>query len=93
MPPFGYDSLAYFTRRFSIPLENVNVDCSLLQQEWDYMVDYGKMYINLTENYRKVWWKLFNNSDCVRWNNILSLIEMLFTILVFNGHLERCFHS
>jgi len=51
MPPFGYDSLAYFTRRFSIPLENVNVDCSLLQQEWDYMVDYGKMYINLTENY------------------------------------------
>ena len=55
------------------------------------MVDYGKMYINLMENYRKVWWKLFNNSDCVRWNNILSLIEMLFTIPVSDGHLERCF--
>ena len=88
---FGYDALAHFTRRFSVPLENAKVDCSLLQQEWDDMVDYGRMYINLTENYRKVWWKLFNNSDCVRWNNILSLIEMLFTIPVSNGHLERCF--
>jgi len=49
------------------------------------------MYLNLTKNYRKVWWKLFNNSDSVRWSNILALIELLFTIPVSNGHLERCF--
>ena len=88
---FGYDALAYFTTRFSVPLEHANIDCSLLQQEWDDIVDYGKMYLNLTENYRKVWWKLFNNSDSVRWSNILALIELLFTIPVSNGHLERCF--
>ena len=35
------------------------------------MVDYGKMYINVTENSRKVWWKLFNNSNINRWVNIL----------------------
>ena len=51
---FGYDAIAYFDTRFSIPLEHANVDSSLLQQEWDDMVDYAKMYINLTENYRKV---------------------------------------
>ena len=88
---FGYDALAYFTRRFSVPLDHANVDCTLLQQEWDDMVDYGKAYLNLTENYQKVWWKLFNNSDSIRWSNILSLIEMLFIIPVSNGHLERCF--
>ena len=59
---FGYDAIAYFKTRFSIPLEHANVDSSLLQQEWDDMVDYAKIYINLTENYRKVWWKLCNNS-------------------------------
>lgn len=88
---FGYDSLAYLTTRFSIPLEHANVDCSLLQQEWDDIVDYGKMYLNLTENYRKVWWKLFNSSDSVRWSNILSLIELILTIPLSNGHLKRCF--
>ena len=74
---FGYDAIAYFKTRFSLPLEHANVDSSLLQQKWDGMVDYTKMYINLTENYRKVWWKLFNNSDNNRWSNILSLVELL----------------
>ena len=52
------------------------------------MVDYRKMHINLMDNYMKVWWKLFNNIDNVRWNNFLSLVELLFTILISYGHLE-----
>jgi len=87
---FGYDTLVYCTR-FTVPLELAKVECSLLQQEWDDIVDYGKMYLNLTENYRKIWWKLFNCSDSARWSNILSLIELLFTISISNEHLERCF--
>jgi len=88
---FGHDTLAYFTSKFLVPLEHANADCSLLQLEWNGMVDYAKRCINLTESYRQVQWKLSNNSDCVRWNNILSLIEIVFTIPVSNGHLVRCF--
>ena len=78
---FGYDTIVYFKTKFSIPLEHANVDSS-----------YAKMYISLTENYRKVWWKLFNNSgNNNRWSNILSLVELLFNIPISNEHLERCF--
>ena len=38
----GYDTIAYFRTRFSVLHKHANVD-SLLQQDWDDMVDYGKM--------------------------------------------------
>ena len=40
-PSFGYQALDYLTTRFSIPLENAKIDCSLVQ-EWDDLVDYRK---------------------------------------------------
>ena len=30
--------------RFKVLLENTEVDCSLLQEEWDDMVDYARQY-------------------------------------------------
>ena len=74
---------------FVIPLKNAGVNLSLVQGEWDDMVDYAKSYLNLTgEDYRVIWWKLFNGPNPTRWNNIISVAELLFYIPVSNGHLE-----
>ena len=54
------------------------------------MVEYGKQYLNLVQNnYRIIWWKLFNAVDASRWKNVLAVIEMLFCNPIANGHLER----
>ena len=77
---------------FVAPLENAGVNCSLVQGEWDDMLEYAKFYLNLTgEDYRVIWWKLFNGPDPTRWSNILSVAELLFCIPVSNCHLERVF--
>ena len=56
------------------------------------MVYYAKQYINLVQNpYRVVWWKLFNSPDAIKWENILALVELTFTIPLSNGHVKRCF--
>ena len=53
---FGYEALDSFSTRFKVPFE---VDCSVLQEEWDDMVDYVRRYLNLVqEEYQVVWWKL-----------------------------------
>jgi hypothetical protein len=40
----------FVTERFSVPLESAKTDCSLVQGEWDDMVDYGKTYLNLVQD-------------------------------------------
>ena len=61
---FGYSAIDAISFRFRTPQEHAKVDCSVLQQEWDDMVDYTKryMYLNLVqEDYSVLWWKLFNS--------------------------------
>ncbi len=78
--------------KFRIPLENASVDDSLVQEEWDNMVEYGKTFPNLVQDDYKVnWWKLFNCVDASKWSNVLKVIELLFCLPVSNGHLERAF--
>jgi len=31
--------------------------------EWDNMVEYARKYFDLIENYKILWWKLFNAPD------------------------------
>ena len=91
-PSFGYAALDAVTQRFSVPLETSTVDISLVQEEWDDMVEYAKQFLNLVqEDYKIVWWKLFNAVDAKKWTNILSVIELLFCLPIANGHVERCF--
>ena len=79
-------------QRFSTPLESSSIDISLVQGEWDDMVEYGRQYINLVQDdYKVVWWKLFNCVDAGKWSNVLAIVELLFCIPVANGHLERVF--
>lgn len=89
---FAYESIELIATRFSTPLQEADVNIALLCEEWDDILLYAKQYINLVQNsYKGVWWKLYNCPDSPKWNNILSLVELLFTIPLSNGHLERCF--
>ena len=89
---FGYEALQSLCLRFCTPLQEADVNSALVQQEWEDMVFYAKQYINLVLNsYKVVWWKLFNSPDAVKWGNVLALVELIFTIPLSNGGVERCF--
>ena len=89
---FGYEAIQHLHTRFAVPLQEAKVNCALLQQEWDDMIWYAKEYIILVQDpYPVVWWKLFNSCDAKIWENILTLVELTFTIHLSNGHVERCF--
>ena len=64
----------------------------MVQEEWDDVVSYAKQYLNLVqESYQIIWWKLFNGPDSMKWMNVLALVELLFCLMMSNGHLERVF--
>ena len=87
-PTFAHTALNAVCQRFSTPLESSSIDISLVQGEWDDMVEYGRQYINLVQDdYNVVWWKLFNCVDAGKWSNVLAIVELLFCIPVANGHL------
>lgn len=91
-PDFAHTALNAICCRFSTPLENAGVNTSLVEGEWDDMVEYGREYINLVQDdYTVVWWKLFNCVDANKWSNVLAIVELLFCVPVANGHLERVF--
>ena len=89
---FAHDALESLSTRFRVPLEKAGVDCSLIQEEWEDIIDYAKRYLNLVqENYTTIWWKLFNAVDASKWQNILRVVELLFCLPLTNGRLERLF--
>jgi hypothetical protein len=91
-PAFAYPALAAVCQCFFTPLESSSVDISQVQGEWDDMIEYSRQYINLVrDDYKVVWWKLFNCADASKWSNILAVVELLFCIPVANGHVERVF--
>ena len=54
---------------------------------------HAKQYLNLvTDPYNVVSWKLFNSPNAYKWKNILTLVELIFSLPLSNGNgqLERC---
>ena len=89
---FAHNSLEYLVNLFQQPLEKAKINITVIQEEWEDMVDYAKRYFNLVqESYRVIWWKLFNSTDSSKWVNILALVNLLFCLPVSNGKLERAF--
>ena len=91
---FAHSAIQDVSSRFQVPLEHATVDLSLLKEEWDDMLDYAKRYLDLvTQDANTVWWKLFNSTSAKKWGNILGLVELLFSLPMSNGHVERVFSS
>ena len=90
---FGVEAVQALAERFAIPLQEAQVNCALLQQEWEDMFTMpNSKYVNLVQDpCRVVWWKLFNSPDASMWTNMLILVEHTFCIPLSSGHVERCF--
>ena len=54
---FGHAALNYVCSRFCIPLQEANVNCILVPEEWDDILDYAKRYL-VQDEYKTNWWKL-----------------------------------
>ena len=50
----GHTALNAICERFQVPLEAASVDCCMVQEEWDNMIDYGRKYLNLVQEDYKV---------------------------------------
>ena len=53
---FGHTALNAICCHFATPLERSGVDTSLVKDEWDDMVEYGREYINLVQDDCTVVW-------------------------------------
>ena len=56
------------------------------------MISYATQYISLAVlDYHSVWWRLFHAPNSAEWGNVLILAELLFSLPVSNGKVERVF--
>ena len=71
---FANTALHSLSARFEVPLQKAKVDITLLEEEWEDMVEYAKCYLNLVqEDYQTIWWKLFNSVDSKKWTTFCPL--------------------
>ena len=58
------------------------------------MLLYATQFISLsTLEYQAVWWRIFHAPNALEWSNILTPVQLLFTLPVSNGKLERIFST
>ena len=77
---------------FIIPLQAANVVVEEKHAEFDVLIQHASQYISLsTMNCHAVWWRLFHAPAASEWSNILSLVELLFSLPASNGKVERVF--
>ena len=88
------ESVEHIAMHFRLPLEAKGVSLVSLQDEVEEAVEYARTYlaIHRTE-YRKVWYKLNTCPDARKWQNILGLCELSFSLSFSNGRVEQIFSS
>ena len=58
------------------------------------MVLHATQFIFLsTRGYKAVWWRLFHAPNASEWANILCLVQLLLTLPISNGKLQRIFST
>lgn len=79
---------------FQEPLESVGVSLLVLQDEVTEAVEYARSYLSIEiEPYHKVWYKLYVSPDASKWENLLVLCELCFSLPFTNGSVERMFST
>ena len=80
--------------RFKSPLTSANFELERLFEEFHEMISYALQFVSIsTLDYRSVWWRLYHSPNASSWTNILALVQLLFTLPVSNGKLERVFST
>ena len=81
-------------KTFQEPLEAVGISRLVLQDEVTEAVEYARNYLSIeTEQYHKVWHKLYISPDTTKWSNVLVLCKLCFSLPFLNGSVERMFSA
>ena len=86
--------MEYVTTQFREPLKANGVALAGIHDELEEIVYYTRKYLSIDkEDYQKIWHKLHTAPDADKCPNIPLLCELLFSIPLFNNHIERMFSS
>ncbi len=88
------EALEYITTHFREPLEAAGVTLATIHDEVEEVVHFARKYLSIgTEDYQKIWYKLYSAPDVEKWPNMLRLCELLFSLPFSNGQIERMFST
>ena len=73
------------------PLEAKNACLVSLNDKVDEIVDFCRKYLDVLEDYKKVWYKLHTTHDARNWPNVLLLSQLLFSLPFTNSIIKRAF--
>ena len=91
---FADESIVEIARTFEKPLSSAGMTTSVpdLLEQWHILLEYATKFLPLTGiSYLITWRKLFSSPRRVEWNDILTVVELMFTFPVSNAKLERMF--
>ena len=76
---------------FRKPLELKGASLFQLNDELDDAVDFCRNYFDCKNEDRRIWYFLHSAEDAHRWNNLLIVCELLFSLPFTNSKVERSF--
>ena len=83
-------AVAYIVGIFREPLEAKGADLCSINDELEEMFCFATNYVDvLTEDYKKIWYKLFTAHDSQKWCNVLLMSELLFSLPFANSKVEQ----
>ena len=92
--PDPMEAIVRLGERFKHPLEAAGADLDELPKEFREVLIYATQFISLSSmDYQAVWWRLFHAPNASEWSNILILAQLIFSLPVSNGKLERIFST
>ena len=82
----------YVVAMFRVPLEAKGFSAEVIVDEIENVVSYARSYLPIgTENYRKVWYKLFTSPESGKWTNVLILSELVVSLPISTCRVEQLF--
>ena len=82
----------HLAQQFAIPLQSADADVEEMHAEFEAILQYVCQYVSLsTLSYQAVCWHLFHAPVATEWINILTLVELPFSLPVSNGKIEKVY--
>ena len=81
----------YVVAMFRVPLEAKGFSAEVIVDEIENVVSYARYLPIGTDNYRKIWYKLFTSPDSGKWTNVLILSELVLSLPKSTCRVEQLF--
>ena len=86
------EAVEHLSTQFREPLETAGVGLASLLDEIEDAVEYARKYLRIElDGCQRIWYKLHIAPDAVRWQNILALSDLCFSLPFTTAQVERIF--